>query len=149
MCCCVVFDGYVSGPSTKDNAHLRRSKGNSLPTDLFTEDMLLKMKKENFLRNADNKQRMINLISDKLCLSGINVLHGKGDADYLIVMISKESAKHRNTVLIGDDTDLLVLILHHSTGIKNDFYMQSEFRDPRSLKQQLQRSSTSIYSVTN
>ena len=27
---------------------------------------------------------------------------------------------------MGEDTDLLVLLLHHSTGIKNDLYMQSE-----------------------
>ena len=49
-----------------------------------------------------------------------------GDTDYLIVMTSKESAKHRNTVLTGEDTNLLVLLIHHSTGIKNDLYMQSE-----------------------
>ena len=128
---CVVFDGYVSGPSTNDNAHLRRSKGTSSATVLFTENMLLKMKKEDFLRNADNKQRMINLISEKLELSGVNVLHAKADADYLIVMTSIEYAKHHNTVLIGEDTDLLVLLLQHSTGIKNDLYMQSE---PKSSK---------------
>ena len=52
---CVMFDGYVSSPSTKDNAHLRQSKGTSSPTVLFTEDMLLKMKNEDFLPNADNK----------------------------------------------------------------------------------------------
>ena len=66
------------------------------------------------------------IAQDKLGLSGVNVLHAKGDADYLIVMTSIESAKHRNIVLIGEDTDLLVLLLHHSTGIKNYLFMQSE-----------------------
>ena len=119
-----MFYGYVSGSSTKDNVHLRRSKGTSSPTVLFTEDMLLQMMKEDFLRNADNKQRMINLNSDKLGLSGVNVLHAKGDADYLIVLTSIEICKasqySNEDTDTGEDTDLLVLLLHHSTGIKND-----------------------------
>ena len=37
----------------------------------------------------------------------------KNDADVLIVLTAVASARHTETVLVGDDTDLLVLLLHH------------------------------------
>ena len=39
------FDGYEIGPSTKDNTHLRRSKGKVGPKVYFKEDMILQSKK--------------------------------------------------------------------------------------------------------
>ncbi|KAG1689105.1 hypothetical protein GQR58_007844 [Nymphon striatum] len=62
----VVFDGYQCGPSTKDATHLRRSKGAVGPKVLFSSNMSLKSKKENFLANTDNKQAFIDLLCDKL-----------------------------------------------------------------------------------
>lgn len=37
-----------------------------------------------------------------------------GDADVLIVQTTIETALNSNTVLVGDDTDLLVLLCHHA-----------------------------------
>ena len=46
----VVFDGYNSGPSTKDVAHLRRTNGGNTGPDIaFTSDMVLTDSKERFL----------------------------------------------------------------------------------------------------
>ena len=36
--------------------------------------------------------------------------HAEGDAAVMIVKTAVESARERNTVLVGDDTDLLVLL---------------------------------------
>lgn len=40
--------------------------------------------------------------------------HAKGGADVLIVQTTIESVKSKDTVLIGDDTDLLVLLIHYA-----------------------------------
>ena len=39
--------------------------------------------------------------------------HGSGDAELLIVQTALKAAKDYPMVLIGEDTDLLVLALHH------------------------------------
>ena len=41
--------------------------------------------------------------------------HASGDADLLIVQESVESASAVNTLLIGDDTDLLILLIDHAS----------------------------------
>ena len=43
------------------------------------------------------------------------VFHAVGDADTDIVSKSVESAQMNPTVLVGDDTDLLCLLLFHAT----------------------------------
>ena len=40
--------------------------------------------------------------------------HASGDADLLIVQKSVESASAVNTVSIGDNTDLLILLIYHA-----------------------------------
>ena len=47
----VVFDGYEGGPSTKDTAHLRRTRGCTSTPVKFTEDMTLTLQKDLFLKN--------------------------------------------------------------------------------------------------
>ena len=108
----VVFDGYEEGPSTKDCEHPRRS-GVSGPSVNFDSDMVLNLKKDVFLSNTANKQRLIKLLREKLQLSGCNIIHAPGDADLMIVQMANQSAKSITTVLVGDDIDLLVLLCHH------------------------------------
>ena len=50
-----VFDGYSDKPSTKDCAHMRRSKGTIGVTVHFTSSMALQTKKEELLSNKHNK----------------------------------------------------------------------------------------------
>ena len=57
----IVFDGYMSGPSTKDNAHLsRNAKGESKQVN-FTSEMKFHCTKSSFLANVHNKSKMIQL----------------------------------------------------------------------------------------
>ena len=57
----VVFDGYGSGPSTKDITHIRRSKGRVGRAVHFQERTILKMSKDEFPLNLDNKQKFLEM----------------------------------------------------------------------------------------
>lgn len=124
----VVFDGYSEGASTKDCTHARRTSRCMGASVNFTSNMPLQMKKEDFLSNKENKQRFVNMLGDCLEDDGIKVRHASGDADVLIVLTAIESAQHHDTVLIGEDTDLLILLLHHIKDAKNNVFFRSEPR---------------------
>ena len=70
--------------------------------------MMITSKKDELLNNKANKQRFIHYLSDNLERAGCSVDNAKDDADVLIVLTAVASARHNETVLIGDDTDLLV-----------------------------------------
>ena len=106
----VVSDGYSSDPSTKDETHQQRT-GTDMGVDVdFTSDMILKMKKRPFLANPRNKQKLINIMSSQMEEEGIQVKQSSGDAEYDIVMSACSLAETKPVVVVGDDTDLLILI---------------------------------------
>ncbi|KAK7109451.1 hypothetical protein V1264_013491 [Littorina saxatilis] len=120
----VVFDGYFGGPSTKDMAHVQRR---TLPgRDVqFTPDMLLSEKKEEFLSNTTNKQRFIHLVGNCFEENGIPVQHAQGDADCVIVQVALQSAVEYTTYVVGEDTDLLILLLFHVKSDMKDVFFSS------------------------
>lgn len=109
----VVFDGYDGGPSIKDNTHQRRSRSQHQTVNV-TDATEFVGKKEEFLSNDKNKQAIINLISDGLQQAGCHVIHAKGDADVDIVQAAVSMSSNMSTTVIGEDTDLLVLLLYHT-----------------------------------
>ena len=110
----VVFDGYESGPSTKHATHQRRAGGGVRVGVNFTTDMVISSKKDVFLSNTSNKQHFITFLGDKLMSVGCTVHHAKADADVLIVQKAVESAQTSATIVVGEDTDLLVLLCYHA-----------------------------------
>lgn len=106
----VVFDGYGEGPSIKDNTHQRRGK-NLHPIVSFTKETQFSGKKEDFLSRDKNKANVIALISTALTKRGCHVIHSPGDADVDIVKATVEQSCHLTTTLVGEDTDLLILLL--------------------------------------
>ena len=80
------------------------------------------MKKENFLKNKANKQQFLKMLSNMLEMAGCKTIHAEVDADAMIVDAAIESAKSINTVLVGDNTDLLVLLSHHADINSNDIF---------------------------
>ena len=76
--------------------------------------MQVTSKREEFLPNAKNKQRFINLLSDALRRVNCQVKQAPGDADVTIVRAAVDSGQSTPTVLVGDDTDLLVLLCFHT-----------------------------------
>ena len=107
----VVFDGYESGPSTKDMIHSRRTTKFVSRTINFSTSTKFVGLKERFLANTSNKERIIQLIGDTLQKSGCQVLYENGDADVKIAKTAVEESLRKNVTLIGEDTDLLVLLL--------------------------------------
>ncbi|EDO39052.1 predicted protein [Nematostella vectensis] len=82
--------------------------------------MVLRIKKDVFLSYPANKQRFIYLLGDKLQRSGYTVLHAPGDADLAIVETAIQSAKTTTTALVGEDTDLLILLCHYADANDHD-----------------------------
>ena len=77
----MIFDGYDSGPSTKDITHSRRYSTLKSPTVNLTEDMMFTSTQEMFLANSLNKQKFIRLVGNKLEKKGCTVIHSPDDAD--------------------------------------------------------------------
>ena len=121
----VVFDGYKEF-TTKDMTHKRRLKGKKGVSITFSLDMNLTVTKEVFLSDSKNKQQFIDFLGTKLTNQGCQVFYDKADADLLIVQKAIESASSMDTVLIGDDTDLLVLLLHHLPQHGKDIFFASD-----------------------
>ena len=121
----VVFDGY-QGSTIKDMTHKRRRKGKHGMTVTFEKNMNLTVTKEVFLSNTENKQRFIIMLGEQLSKSDCMVFHDTGDADCLIVKKAMVSAAENKVVLVGDDTDLLVLLLHQQYEGKHDVFFAPE-----------------------
>ncbi|KAL8591470.1 hypothetical protein ACOMHN_026660 [Nucella lapillus] len=122
----IVFDGYSTQQTTKAATHIRRH-GTSVQVN-FTGDMILQDTRETFLANPSNKQRFINLLSETLMKLGFQIHHAKDDADCLIVKTTLDVAASSTTVLIGEDTDLLVLLLYHVTDNLHGVYFMPSGR---------------------
>ena len=121
----VVFDGYDNA-NTKDMTHQIRSKCNAGTTVTFTGDTPVTMKKDQFLANRQNKKRFISMLSEELAKKDCETHHASGDADLLIVQKAVQSATSCNTVLIGDDTYLLVLLCYHASLESHDLFFCPE-----------------------
>ena len=76
--------------------------------------MKLTVTKDVFLSNPSNKQRFIEVVGQRLSARGCKVLHDQSDADVLIAKTAIESAASMDTILVRDDIDLLILLIHHA-----------------------------------
>ena len=124
-----MFDGYDESPSTKDGAHLRRSGGKTEPEVHFDPTMKLQVKKKNFLANQKNKQRLIHMLENRLERAGCEVHHARGDADLLIVETAISSAQLQDTVVVANDTDILILLIHYKTSdTAHNIWLQSSVK---------------------
>ena len=126
----IVFDGYSDGPSTKDSTQHRRSRTYVGATVLFSGSMIFKGKKDDFLTNKENKHRFIALLRTHLECQGCRTEQALADADLLIVQTaiaaSEQTTKPR--ILVGDDTDLLVLLCFHTKSTTSNLYFRPEPR---------------------
>ena len=110
----VVFDGYDGGPSTKDNAHQSRTRTKVTNKVDISDATKFVGKKDDFLSNGMNKHALIKLISGRLREMGCHTIQAEGDADLDIVKAAVAMSAYKSTTLIGEDTDLLVLLLYHA-----------------------------------
>ena len=127
---CVVFDGYGSS-TTKQCTHDRRVHGVAGPKVDFRGDTALRDNREKFLSNVVNKQNLIIFLGQLLEQKGARVLHAAGDADMLIVNTAVECSKSGRTFLIGEDTDLLVLLCHQGHYEPGELYFRTDKRNAK------------------
>ena len=66
------------------------------------------------------------MLGEVLQLAGCKVFHAKTDVDVLIVQKAVESASKQEPVLVGDDTDLLVLSLYYFNSSCYNLYVAPE-----------------------
>ncbi|KAK3092613.1 hypothetical protein FSP39_004972 [Pinctada imbricata] len=125
----IVFDGYPNHPTTKDITHIRRSKGICGRKVIISNVTTLNTKKEHFLANTDNKKQFISHLSLSLQQSGCEVLQARDDADTLIVETAINKSTTAHVAVIGEDTDLLVLLINRfDPNSENDILFYSERR---------------------
>ena len=66
------------------------------------------------------------MLTDHLEMRKCEVHHAPGDVDFLIVQKAVESATKVNTVLVGNDTDLLILLCYHARLDSHRVYFRPE-----------------------
>ena len=123
----VVVDGYRI-PPTKYTTHQPRTGGKVGTEVAFTGDMKLTMSKDVFLSDVANKQNFIDMLSHYLQLAGCFTDHAEEDADLLIAQIAVQSAATKNTLLVADDTDLVILLCYYADADGFDLFMQCSTR---------------------
>jgi len=112
----VVFDGYECAVSTKDHEHKQRlAKARKVAPDItLTLDTPVTDDQQAFLANQKNKVSFIKLLSSCLRMKGFVVIEAEADADTDIVATALNKAANQQSVAVAaDDTDILVLLVHH------------------------------------
>ena len=94
----------------------------------MTSTHVFRGKREHFLSNTKNKELFISLLRDALEVNKCATEQDVGDADLSIVTTTIATANntHTPTVLVRDDTDLLILLCHHSTASTNNVYFRPQ-----------------------
>ena len=93
---------------------------------IYASDMTMKMKKEAFLSCKSNKAKFIVHLASEFSYKHIIVIEAPEDADVVIVQTAIETAKTFKTVVVADDTDILVLLLCHTTSDCSHIYFSPE-----------------------
>ena len=70
------------------------------------------IKKDIFFTNLENKQNFIKLLGGILHDYGCHILYSDSDADRLIVETAIKLNDVLDCIVIGDDTDLVVLLIY-------------------------------------
>lgn len=119
----VVFDGYRKA-STKDNTHGRRYKDASTDIDVQAS-YKCDTDRERFLANPLNKSRFIMELAHTL-EPYFRIIVADGDADYTIATTALKMAEQVPVIVVSDDTDVLILLLHHASQDHNEVYFRPE-----------------------
>ncbi|GBM40152.1 hypothetical protein AVEN_100565-1 [Araneus ventricosus] len=117
----VVFDGNPEETTTKNEEQNRRASKHSSCDIAFEENTICVTAREDFLGNKTIKKMTLALGSE-LRNHGLSVITAEEDADVDIVLtaINKINTSS-NVMVVGSDTDLIVLWIALSPGQKKNF----------------------------
>ena len=107
------FMGTNKYHQPKDPTNLRRRTKGIGPEVKLSRNAIMSNTKDVFLSNDNNKHKFLLMLGEKLQQSGYTVHHATADADLLIAKTAIDCALTSDKVVIGDDTDLLVLLCYH------------------------------------
>ena len=82
--------------------------------------------KEVFLANKANKERFIHILGDTSSAPGYGIIYCEGDADVDIAKTAIGMSEQSDVMVIGEDTDLLILLLHYYNTSLNKIYFRSD-----------------------
>ena len=119
------FNGYDT-PSTKDTTHICQSQGKVGKAVVVFRNMILNMRKDDLLLNIANKQNFLKILVEKMSNSKIQCIHSYGDADTLITPTTVQSSRYKANIVIGEDTDLVILLLFHANIECENIYFTSQ-----------------------
>ena len=85
---------------------------------------------QSFFANALNKADFIQLLSSCLHNEGFIIIQADADADTDIVATAlREAACQKSVAVAADDTDILILLVHHLKDYMNDIVLVSQNRN--------------------
>ncbi|GFR87950.1 hypothetical protein ElyMa_004237600 [Elysia marginata] len=113
--------GYLKYSKADDKCFLE-----SLVEEARAEEAMQAVHEKNAIKRS--KQAFVQYLGDLLKKDGCQVLHIEEDADTLIVNTAVTFAVNVTTVVIGEDTDLLVLLLHHADLRSRPLFLKSELK---------------------
>lgn len=122
--CMVVFDGYTDVNSTKRAEQKRRGLTKTSVDINFHENTTITVQQEHFLANERNKTRLIDMLIEKMMEASIETNVATGDADTTIVRCGLDKAVLHTTVIVGEDVDLIVLLIGLAPPSTNIFFMK-------------------------
>ncbi|XP_071081970.1 uncharacterized protein [Haliotis cracherodii] len=115
--CCVVFDTYEATTTKELEQKRRKIMKVSAPDIIVKNSTPVPQDKARFMSNKQNKQALIYLLAKHLAAEGIHFEHAaeEGDADVVVVSQAIMMVESTDEVVVyADDTDILVLLIHHS-----------------------------------
>ena len=125
--CYIIFDGYSTSATTKGHEHQRRSTGKTSADITIAEENRTHSDQEAFLANDRNKDQLVTLLTKYLRQSGNTVVNCLKDADTQIASQATDLASQRRPVtVVADDTDVILLLIHHMEEHMEDIYFSSE-----------------------
>ena len=124
--CTVVFDNYPDIPTKKDMVHARRISKKKKTEIYVSANSILSVTREVFLGSLQNKKKFIKVLTTCFIKAGIKVYQASDDADTMISLKALEHAMVSDTVVIGNDTDLIVLLWHFVNPTGKRVYVQDK-----------------------
>lgn len=127
--CVIIFDGYSYDLSTKNTERLRRLQRLRCPDIKVTANGKANVSQEKFLSNSSNKESLITLICELLESEKIEnqICNDDADVDIVKMAISKKKVSNE-VVIVGEDTDLLVILTELASSIKEKIYIRKQVK---------------------
>ncbi len=90
--------------------------------------MVFDGRKKDFLSNKENEQRFITMLIDHLKSHGCHIEHARTYTDLLMVQtaIAATNRTTKSSVLVADDTDILILLCFHTQPTTTNIYLHPE-----------------------